>query len=75
MDFFPDNIPCPTLRDITFNIKGNLHYKTITSQTVSSEAQVKNFLILRKSYVLFLRYSSFCIFNHPMIYQICHDEY
>ena len=27
-------------------LKGYLHYKTITSQNVSSEAQVKNFFIL-----------------------------
>ena len=26
---------------------------------------------LRKSYVRFSIYSGFCIFNHPMIYQIC----
>ena len=26
-------------------VKGYLHYKTITSQIVSSEAQVKNFFI------------------------------
>ena len=37
------------------NIKGYLRYNMITSQNVSSEEQVKNF----------------CIFNHPMIYQIC----
>ena len=52
-------------------IKGYLHYKTITSQNESFEAQVKNFFISQKSYVPFSRYSSFCIFNHPMIYQIC----
>ena len=40
-------------------------YKTTTSQYVLSAAQVKNFLIFQKSYVLFSRYSSFCIFNHP----------
>ena len=28
-------------------------------------------LYYRKRYVPFSRYSSFCIFNHPMIYQIC----
>ena len=54
----------------TSSLKGYLRYKMITSRTVSSEAQVNNF-ILKKSYVPFLRYSSFCIFNHPMIYQIC----
>ena len=44
---------------------------TITSQNVSHEAQVKYFFILQKSCVLFSRYSSFCIFNHSVIYQIC----
>ena len=29
------------------------------------------FSFRRKSYVPFSRYSSFCIFNHSMIYQIC----
>ena len=38
---------------------------------MKSQAQVKNFFVSWKSYVLFSRYSSFCIFNHPMIYQIC----
>ena len=27
--------------------------------------------LFRRKIVLFSRYSSFCIFNHPMIYQIC----
>ena len=36
---------------------------------MSSDAQ--EFFILQKSYVSFSRYSSFCIFNHPLIYQIC----
>ena len=48
-----------------------LRYWTITLQNVTSEAQVRNLFIFQKSYVPFLRYSSFCIFNHPMIYQIC----
>ena len=48
-----------------------LHYWTITLQNVTSEAQVRNLFISQKSYVPFLRYSSFCIFNHLMIYQIC----
>ena len=52
-------------------LKAYLHHKTITSQNVLSEAQVKNFFILWKSYAPFSRYSSFCIFNHLMIYQIC----
>ena len=52
-------------------VKGYLRYKTITSQNVSPEAQVKNFFDSQKSYVPFSRYSSFSIFNHPMIYQTC----
>ena len=51
-------------------LKGYLRCKTMTSQNVSSEPQVKIFFkFFRK--VPFLRYFSFCIFNHPMIYQIC----
>ena len=49
--------------------KGYLRHKTITSQNMSYEAQVKNFLF--PSYVPFSRYSSFSIFYHSMIYQIC----
>ena len=56
------------------SFKGYLHYKTITSQNVSFQEYVKNFFISQKSYVPFSRYSSFCIFNHPMIYQICEHE-
>ena len=44
--------------------------KMTTSQNVSSEAQIKNFFILYKNYVSLSRYSSFCVFNHPMIYRI-----
>ena len=43
----------------------------MTSQNVSFEAQAKNFFISEKSFVLFSKYSSFCIFNHPMMYHIC----
>ena len=50
--------------------KGYLRYKTITSQNVPPKAQIKNFFISYKNYVSFLRYSSFCISIHPMIYQI-----
>ena len=42
----------------------------ITSENVPPKAQIKNFFILYKNYVPFSRYSSFCIFNYPMIYQI-----
>ena len=52
-------------------LKGYLRYKTIISRDVSSEAQKQNFFISYKSYVPFSRYLSFCIFNYPMIYQIC----
>ena len=55
----------------TIMLKSYLRYKTITFQNVSSEAQIKNFFISKKNYVPFLRYSSFYIFNHPMIYRIC----
>ena len=51
--------------------KGCSCYKTITSQNVSSEVQVKSLFILWKSYVTFSRCSSFCIINHPMIYEVC----
>ena len=44
--------------------------KMTTSQNVSSEAQIKNFFILYRNYVSLSRYSSFCVFNHPMIYRI-----
>ena len=40
----------------------------VTSQNVPSEAQVKSFFCFINK---FSRYVSFCIFNHPMIYQIC----
>ena len=53
-----------------FIVKGYLKHKTITSQNVSSEAQVKNSFISSKSYVLVSRYSDFFIFNHSMIFQI-----
>ena len=43
----------------------------ITSQNVVFETQVKRFFVSQKSYVPFSRYSSFCIFDHPIIYQIC----
>ena len=45
-------------------------YKAITFQNVSSEAQVKNFVISQKNYVPFSRYSILCNFYHPLIYQI-----
>ena len=47
--------------------KGYLHHKIITSQNMLSEAQIKNFFILKKSCIPFTRYSSFCILDDPMI--------
>ena len=52
-------------------LQGYLCYKTITSQNALSEAQVEIFFVSWESYVSFSRYSSFCIFNDLMIYQIC----
>ena len=51
-------------------VKGYLRCKMITPQNLSSEAQVKSFFISWKTYVPFSRYSSFCISNHSMIYQM-----
>ena len=53
-----------------FLILNSTSAKTITSQNVSSEAQVNNFFSW-KNYILFFKYSSFSICNHPMIYQVC----
>ena len=56
--------------------KGYLCYKTITSQKVPSEAQIKEFFYFVKNYVPLSRYSSFCIFNYSMTYNLWrHDEY
>ena len=53
--------------------QGYLHYKTITYQNMSTAAQIKIFcFVLETNYVLFSRFSSFSIFNNPMIYQICY---
>ena len=60
-----------SMKQFCQSFKGYLCYKTITSQNASFAAQFKKFFISWESYVLFSRYSSFCIFNHPMIYQIC----
>ena len=56
--------------NIVSNLKGYLRYKKITSQNVSSDAQVKNFFISQESYVPFSRDSRFSIFNNSMIYLI-----
>ena len=49
--------------------KGYFCYKTITCQNLPSEAQVKTFF--GRKVIPFSKHLSFCIFNHPMIYQIC----
>ena len=38
-----------SVRNMAKQLKGYLHYKTITSQNVPSEAQIKNFLFRRKN--------------------------
>ena len=63
--------PTKLISDNFHLFKGYLHYKTITSQNVSSEVQIKDFFISYKNYIPFSRYSSFCVFNHPVIYRIC----
>ena len=35
--------------------------------------RLRIFLFHRKVYVSFSRYSSFCVFKHPMIYKICYN--
>ena len=51
------------------SVKGYLCYKT--TENLSYEVQVKNFFMSEESYLPFSRYSSFYIFNHPMIYEFC----
>ena len=60
----PHKSNCPIL-------KGYHRHKMITSQNVPYEVQFGDFFVSKKSYVPFSRYSNFCIFDHPMIYQIC----
>ena len=50
--------------------KGYPLYKTITSQIVSCEVQIKNFYFVEKSCSA-LKIFKFRIFSHPMIYRIC----
>ena len=50
---------------ITESLKDYLHYKTMTSQNVSSETQINNFFISQKNYVPFSRYSSFVFLTIP----------
>ena len=45
--------------------------KTITTQNVSSEAQVQIFLFCQKVIFHSQDIQVFCIFNYPVIYQIC----
>ena len=59
--------------NLTLVIKSYLRQKTITSQNVSSEAQVKNCFLYRRE-VMFRSHDIqvFVTFNHLlMIYQIC----
>ena len=54
------------------HVVGQLHYlcyKTITSQIVPSKAQI-NIFLFHKNIMFRSQDSSFCIFNHPVIYQI-----
>ena len=70
--FSKNSIVFPHSFLISTPLKGYLCNKMITSQNVSSEAQVKNFFFISyESYVPFSSSSSFSIFNHPIIYQIC----
>ena len=67
---------CKTSMQFTYfimkvTIKGYLRYNTITSQNMSSEAQIKNYFYFVENYVPFSKYSSFSIFNHPIIFKIC----
>ena len=54
-----------SLKESELFIKGFLHYKTITCQTGSSEAQVNNFFISWKDYVPFSRYQFFVFLTIP----------
>ena len=57
---------CGCLRAfIVVPLKVYLHNKMITSLNVSYKAQVKFFFISQKSYVPFLRYSSFVFLMIP----------
>ena len=57
-----------TWKNVSKKMKSYLHCKTITTEHVSSEEQV--YIFSSKAYVLFSRYLSSCIFNHPLWYQI-----
>ena len=46
------------------HFKGYICYKNITSENIVLEALFKNILISSKSYVSFLTYSFYCIWNH-----------
>ena len=50
-------------------MKKNCCYR-LPPQQDDSFARINNFVISYKGYILPSRYSSFCIFNHSMIYQI-----
>ena len=59
------------VQKLTDWVKGYLHYKTITSQNVSLEAQVKTFYFVENLCSVLKIFLSFHIFNHHMIYHIC----
>ena len=46
-------------------------YKTITSQNVPSEAQIKNFFNFQEKLCSVFSIFKFLYLNHPMIDQIC----
>ena len=56
--------------EVYFCLTGYLRYKTITSQNVLSEPQVRNFLFHRKFMFRSQDIQVFYIVNHLMIYQI-----
>ena len=51
-------------------IKDYLHYKTITSQNVSSRTWIKNFLFIERLRSI-LKIFKILFFNHPIIHQFC----
>ena len=52
-------------------VKGYLRYKMITSQNVLFEVQVKKFFYFVEKLCSVLEIFKFCVFNHPLIYEIC----
>ena len=52
-------------------IKGYFRYKMITSENVSSQAQVQNFFYFTEKLCPVLKIFKFLYFQPPLIYQIC----